>query len=126
VQAQANALEIEQAQQGRTDNAANFAELLQQSQEARLRTEERFECLHREETDRQKQFVLKWLSAADTMSDQDHHRGCRNIPDSGQWLLENKRFQAWLDPNSDAAPLLWTTGIPGAGNYLTKALHDLN
>ena len=89
--AQANALQLEQAQQGRAANAANFSELLQQSKEAMLRTEEGFDNLRREETQRQKQYVLKWLSAADATSDQDHHRGCRNNPDSGQWLLENKR-----------------------------------
>jgi hypothetical protein len=120
VDAQANALQLEQAQQGRADNAANFSELLQQSKEARLRTEEGFDNLRREETQRQKQYVLKWLSAADAMSDQDHHRDCRKISDSGQWLLQNKRFRAWHDTDSLSAPLLWVTGIPGAGNYLVQ------
>jgi hypothetical protein len=120
VDAQANALQLEQAQQGRAANAANFSELLQQSKEAMLRTEEGFDNLRREETQRQKQYVLKWLSAADAMSDQDHHRDCRKSSDSGQWLLQNKRFRAWHDTDSLSAPLLWVTGIPGAGNSLVQ------
>ena len=120
VDVQTNALQLEKTQQGRAENAANFSKLLQQSKEVRLRTEEGFDNLRREETQRQKQYVLKWLSAVDAMSDQDHHRDCRNISDSGQWLLQNKRFQAWRDPDSLSSPLLWVTGIPGAGNYLVE------
>jgi hypothetical protein len=121
VDVQTNASELEQAQQGRADNTANFAELMQQSREARVRTEEVSESLHREEAQRQRQYVLKWLSATDAISDQDHHRGCRNSTDSGLWLLENKRFRAWHDLESISAPLLWITGIPGAGNCVVKA-----
>ena len=85
-----------------------------------LRTEEGFDNLRREETQRQKQYVLKWLSAADARPDQDHHRGYLKKIDSGHWLLRNTRFQAWVDPRSDSAPLLWVTGIPGAGNHFLK------
>jgi hypothetical protein len=97
-------------------NAMHFAELLQHSKETRRLAEEGFQNLEREATYRQKQQVIKWLSAADASSDQDHHRGYRNTVDSGHWLLQNKRFQAWADRTSDSAPLLWVTGIPGAGN----------
>lgn len=122
VETQANALELEHAQQGRIDNAMQFAELLQQSKEARLRTDEGFESLQLEESHRRIQFVLRWLSPADAMSDQDHHRVCRGRSDSGHWLLANGRFKAWSDPDSDSSPLLWMTGMPGAGNYLSAAL----
>jgi hypothetical protein len=121
VETQANARELGQAQQGRASSAMHFAELLRQSKEAELLAEERFGFAEREATCRQKQQVIKWLSAADASSDQDHHRGCRNEVDSGHWLLQNKRFQAWADPTSDSAPLLWVTGIPGAGNHSLKS-----
>lgn len=121
VETQANALETQHAQQGRIDNATQFAELLQQSQEARRRAEEGFESIHSEETRRQKQSVLKWLSPADTTSDQEYYRECRGGPDSGKWLLMHRRFKAWLDPTSDSAPLLWVTGMPGAGKHLAVA-----
>jgi len=118
---QAYAQELDQAQQGRADNAIHFAELLQQIKETRLLSQKGFGDLEREATHRQKQQVLKWLSAADARSDQDHHRGCRNKTDGGHWLLRNKRFLAWIEATSDASPLLWVTGIPGAGNCSLKS-----
>jgi hypothetical protein len=120
VETQANAREIGQAQQGRTSKAMHFAELLQQSKETRILAEEEFGNLERAATHSQKQQVIKWLSAADASSDQDHHRGYRNNMDSGHWLLQNKIFQAWANPMSDSAPVLWVTGIPGAGNHSLK------
>lgn len=121
VETQANARELGQAQQGRTSNAMHFAELLQQSKETRLLAEDGFGNLEREATHRQKQQILKWLSAADARSHQDHLRSYRAKTNSGHWLLQNKRFQAWVDPTSDSAPLLWVTGIPGAGNHSLKS-----
>jgi len=120
VETQANAQELGRAQQGRADNEMHFAEVLRQSKETRLLSEEGFGNLEREATHRQKQQVLKWLSAADARSDQDHHRRYRDKMNSGHWLLRNKRFQAWIDPRSHSAPLLWVTGIPGAGNYFLQ------
>ena len=114
---QANAQELGQAQRGRTINAMHFAELLQQSKETRLLAEEGFGNLEREATYRQEQQILKWLSAADARSDQDHLRSCRNTTDSDHWLFRDRHFQAWVDPTSDSAPLLWVTGIPGASNH---------
>jgi hypothetical protein len=121
VETQANARELGQAQEGRTSNDMHFAELLQQSKEARLLTEEGFENLEREVTHRQKHQILKWLSAADARSDQDHLRNYRTKTNSGHWLLQNKLLQAWVDPTSDSEPLLWVTGIPGAGKHSLKS-----
>jgi hypothetical protein len=125
VETQANAREIGQAQQGRTSNAMHFAELLKQSKEIGLLAEQRFGYLERAATYRQRQQVIKWLSAADAGSDQDHHRGYRNKIDSGHWILRDKRFQAWADQTSDSAPLLWVTGIPGAGNHHPRSTRQL-
>jgi hypothetical protein len=36
-------------------------------------------------------------------------------PVSGQWLLKDAKFKAWMDPNDANMPIFWMNGIPGAG-----------
>ncbi|KAH8691089.1 hypothetical protein GQ44DRAFT_636325, partial [Phaeosphaeriaceae sp. PMI808] len=36
-------------------------------------------------------------------------------PGTGDWLLGNERFSSWFNPYPRTAPLLWLSGIPGAG-----------
>ena len=36
--------------------------------------------------------------------------------DTGHWLDDEKHFRDWSDPAGRSTPLLWLSGIPGAGN----------
>lgn len=69
--------------------------------------------------DRCQAVVRQWLSAFPCDEELDRHRNTRSIcPDSGRWLLENEKFKKWLNPDFCLSPLLWLSGIPGAGIHL--------
>ena len=66
------------------------------------------------------QTVHLWLKAASVDSDQYTFSKIReDYPGTGQWLLDNTLFKEWFDPQYPTIPpLLWLSGIPGAGNCL--------
>ncbi|OCL10848.1 hypothetical protein AOQ84DRAFT_425849, partial [Glonium stellatum] len=45
-------------------------------------------------------------------------RKLKNYPESGLWLVNDGRMQSWLNPDMCGSPLLWVTGIPGAGKTI--------
>ncbi len=60
--------------------------------------------------------VRAWLAHEDMESDQDHNASLRQTcPSAGQWILKKRLFKVWFDLESKADPILWLTGIPGAG-----------
>ncbi|KAH8122467.1 ankyrin repeat-containing domain protein, partial [Trichoderma asperelloides] len=75
--------------------------------------------------------VLKWLTPTDYASQQHDYFGSRQ-PGTGEWLLNSKEYQNWLNT---AAEALFCEGIPGAGKTImtsividhltTKFIHDL-
>ena len=66
--------------------------------------------------DRRRSKVLQWLSPASSEIIQE---GCEKARSeylgTGQWLLKEDKFSKWFDPNFCSNPLLWLSGIPGAG-----------
>ncbi|KAI0376441.1 hypothetical protein F5Y04DRAFT_210207 [Hypomontagnella monticulosa] len=75
---------------------------------------------------RRQQRVAQWLSPFGVDDLQDQYREIRSIcADAGRWLLDNSRFQNWINPNQCLQPLLWINGIPGAGKtILTSVVVD--
>lgn len=71
-----------------------------------------------EQTLRQIRDVHNWLRPTNVEIDQDALVEAREeYPGTGQWLLENTLFKEWFDPRFPTIPpLLWISGIPGAGN----------
>lgn len=75
--------------------------------------------------------VHAWLCHFSCEAQQEHHRNTRSVcKDPGRWLLDHARFQEWYDPDDCSEPLLWLSGIPGAGMSLinitfTHELHVL-
>ncbi|KAL2830492.1 hypothetical protein BDW59DRAFT_158405 [Aspergillus cavernicola] len=70
-----------------------------------------------------KSMVMLWLSAFDCEAVQDEHRKRRSICEKpGRWLLENSRFKKWLSPDDFRTPLLWLSGIPGAGKTILASI----
>ncbi|KAI9148085.1 DNA repair protein RAD5B [Paramyrothecium foliicola] len=62
--------------------------------------------------------VLQWLSPFDNNREHERLQKIRSVcKDPGQWLLNDRRFQAWFDTQNQSTPLLWLSGIPGAGEY---------
>jgi hypothetical protein len=125
VEAQVNAQDLEEARQGRQENSMHFSELLEQTQQVRLQTEESFKKLDVAEVIRRRTYLFSWLSAHDKAPDLEHCRTLRkDYPTSGQWLLRNSRFRAWFDTSSVSGPLLWVTGKPGAGMCFAVGLRS--
>ena len=61
--------------------------------------------------------VINWISAVDSILDQEAAMAIRqDHPTSGQWLLDDKKMRAWMDPSSSLIQFLWMNGIPGAGS----------
>jgi hypothetical protein len=70
------------------------------------------------ETRRQYDAVYQWLTAADSDSDQESFSQIRReYSGTGQWLLDSDQFQSWFEPNCCTSPLLWLSGMPGAGLF---------
>jgi len=68
--------------------------------------------------DRRRSKVMQWLSPASSETIQEGCEKARSeYPGTGQWLLRDDRFQSWFDPSFCSNPLLWLSGIPGAGNF---------
>lgn len=60
--------------------------------------------------------VKQWLSSFDNLSEQERHQRQRaECPKSGRWLFQEESFDNWRNFNFCSTPMLWMTGIPGAG-----------
>ena len=60
--------------------------------------------------------VTQWLSAFDCETAQEEYRERRSVcQDPGRWLLNDHNFRKWVDFEHCPNPLLWLSGIPGAG-----------
>jgi len=80
-----------------------------------------FERDRKAHEERRQVVVKQWLSPCDYETQQNRHRSTRSICiDSGRWLLESSQFQKWFSPDYCSTPLLWLSGIPGAGMALNK------
>jgi hypothetical protein len=66
--------------------------------------------------ERRRKAVQEWLSAAEYDADQEKSNKIREeYPETGRWLLGNDLFKSWFQPEVCTAPILWISGIPGAG-----------
>jgi len=75
-----------------------------------------FEARRQAETDRRRGEVLRWLSPYPAREILGRHRSARLLcPESGRWLLKHPKFDGWFNPQYCTSPLLWITGILGAG-----------
>lgn len=60
--------------------------------------------------------VRHWLSPFDFEAEHLCHREKRQIcEDPGRWLLNTAEFKTWASHTDCLNPLLWLSGIPGAG-----------
>ncbi|SCV33624.1 uncharacterized protein FFB14_04610 [Fusarium fujikuroi] len=68
--------------------------------------------------------VCHWLRPIDPTADQDLFSKIRGeYPGIGRWLLDNETFKGWFDLRyARIPPLLWLTGLPGAGKTILTSL----
>ncbi|KAJ4283695.1 hypothetical protein NW764_001253 [Fusarium oxysporum] len=68
--------------------------------------------------------VYHWLRPIDPATDQDRFSKIRaEYPGTGRWLLNNETFKGWFDLRyARIPPLLWLTGLPGAGKTILTSL----
>ncbi|CEN61886.1 hypothetical protein ASPCAL08533 [Aspergillus calidoustus] len=93
--------------------------------EHRKSVAEREEKYRREKDDedrRKRRAVRNWLSAANSGDDQANYiHESANYPGTGEWILRDSLVGAWSNPSIMTTPLLWLTGIPGAGKTILAA-----
>lgn len=61
--------------------------------------------------------ILKWLSAPDPSTNLNIARKLHQ-PGTGQWFLDNNKYQCW---KKDPASFLWLHGIPGCGKTVLSS-----
>ena len=97
-------------------NLLEFEQLFREMEKARTAAEADYQCRTIEEERHRRITVRNWLSAASVDTDQEKGVNARkDCPGSGRWLLEHNCMQAWFNMEFCATPLLWLSGIPGAG-----------
>lgn len=77
-----------------------------------------------EETNKKRREVKEWL-AVDSPPEFDHdaYRETRgDYPGTGDWIAEHETIKSWLDADNPPRPLLWMTGIPGAGKTILASV----
>jgi hypothetical protein len=69
------------------------------------------------EHSKKRKAVKEWL-AVGSQPQQDHesYREIRKeFPSTGNWILKHEIVKDWIQADHPSSPLLWLTGIPGAG-----------
>jgi hypothetical protein len=85
-------------------------------QRVRKIAEVEFRNVRDADLDRRRSKVLQWLSPASSETIQEGCEKARSeYSGTGQWLLKEDKFSKWFDPDFCSNPLLWLSGIPGAG-----------
>jgi adenylylsulfate kinase-like enzyme len=75
------------------------------------------------EVDRRLREVKLWLSHFDSkVAHESHQEARKSTPGSGRWLLKKKAFLEWFAPERFHAPILWLSGIPGAGKTVLASI----
>jgi hypothetical protein len=76
-----------------------------------------------EERTKKKTSVKDWLAVYPPLQcDHEKYRLVRgNYPGTGDWIAETEAIKHWLDADVPSTPLLWMTGIPGAGKFTFSA-----
>jgi hypothetical protein len=95
------------------DRQASLEEY-QSAQVARLQSQQYFDEARAVELDRRRTTVQQWLGPTTAQTRHDTHVMTRH-PCTGDWLFRDSRFQKWFDFDFCTDPILWLSGIPGAG-----------
>lgn len=99
VHQQASLAQIEDFRRQRTTQDLQLQTLLETQQAQQLRE------------------IYLWLRPHNVENDQHSYSEIRGeFPGTGQWILNKQCLKEWMDPQFPTIPpLLWMSGIPGAG-----------
>ncbi|KAK3684319.1 hypothetical protein B0T22DRAFT_493833 [Podospora appendiculata] len=104
------------------ENRASFTQL-EKIRDLRAGAARHFEQKKESCEARQRDKVVQWLSPFHCENEHERHRSKRSIcKDPGRWLLKNDQFKCWISPDSFADPMLWLSGIPGAGKTVLASI----
>ena len=70
-----------------------------------------------EEHNKKRKAVKEWL-AVGSQPQQDHQAYLetrKEFPSTGHWILKHELVKDWMESDNPSSPLLWLTGMPGAG-----------
>lgn len=85
-------------------------------QDLRIQSRRHFDEQNAAELDRKRLSVHQWLCSTNAQArHEDASRSRHGL--SGQWLLKDPRFTKWFSFDFCSEPLLWLSGIPGAGTF---------
>ncbi|KAK3363959.1 hypothetical protein B0T25DRAFT_470206 [Lasiosphaeria hispida] len=93
-------------------------ELSRKVQDLHLEDEERETLRRRQQLDHKRQFVLSKLDPPNYQSDCEEAMKQRHGSCSGDWISQDRTFQAWADPVENGHKTLYLSGIPGAGKTI--------
>jgi hypothetical protein len=82
----------------------------------------KLDVLIEEEHDKKMKAVKEWLAVgSQPQQDHDAYRDIRKeFPSTGRWIRKHESIKDWMNADSLPTPLLWLTGMPGAGEpYLS-------
>jgi len=99
--------------------ASQFADF----QSHRLATQTEFEAQRKQRQDDARFKVRQWLCIGDSVTRQSEVLKLRHVQ-TAEWLLHNPLFQRWFSLDHCSDPLLWLTGMPGAGTYTNFVLQS--
>ncbi|KAJ0419355.1 hypothetical protein BJY00DRAFT_314187 [Aspergillus carlsbadensis] len=106
-----------QSHQMLLESQASLVELTEH-QKSMAEGEERYRREKDDEDRRKRRAVHEWLSPANSENDQENYKHERaKYPGTGEWILRDNLVGAWSNPLITTIPLLWLTGIPGAGAF---------
>ncbi|KAF1995032.1 hypothetical protein P154DRAFT_548731 [Amniculicola lignicola CBS 123094] len=109
---------------GLIESQASIAHI-EEIQQQRERDNDRLETQLLHEENQRFKAVYGWLNAANVDNDQYHFFQLRaEHPGTGRWLLDHPSFKDdWFNPQyPKVPPLLWLSGIPGAGKTVLASL----
>ncbi|KAI0971965.1 hypothetical protein F4678DRAFT_430685 [Xylaria arbuscula] len=67
--------------------------------------------------------IFQWLSSYNCEAKQTEYRKTRSVCKSpGAWLLNDSLFRNWSAPEVCSNPMLWLSGIPGAGKTILASI----
>lgn len=64
---------------------------------------------------REKDFLVTKFEPPEYNADQHRAFSQRDIPSSGDWILEDPRFKNWVNGKTRAEDILYLNGMPGSG-----------
>ncbi|QYS97700.1 hypothetical protein H0G86_004921 [Trichoderma simmonsii] len=98
-----------------------FSDIKKQLDEIKQSLKEK-DIEHRDCVLREKYFLVSKLEPPEYDADQHRAYSQRDVPSSGDWILEDPRFKNWVNGNTRTESVLYLNGMPGSGKTTLVSL----